>query len=316
LPPDIEDFPQFTMGIVALTPTGAAYQYAPTQPSGLVPPLAPPPTIEGYPPMSTNGLAIAPDGGVWLYQPTQPGQMTEVVPSARPPVNTIPPVTSILSGGGDVGSLLVNSPGTWIPPATSYTRQWQSNGVNIPGATATSYTVQASDVGNLIRVVVTGINASGSGTANSNTVGPITMAPPVNSVLPAITGTPEVGATLTCSPGTWAHNPSYAYQWWQMYYITDVPGDANSSAISGATTNTLVIPAPLGTWCVACVVTATNAAGSATATAPTRGPISAADEEEDVFDDNGGAQSRSLNEKPTKPKPTKKPSKTAKPKRV
>lgn len=40
------------------------------------------------------------------------------------------------------------------------------------------------------------------------------MAAPVNSVLPAITGTVEVGGILSLSNGTWAGSPtSYAYAW-------------------------------------------------------------------------------------------------------
>jgi len=39
------------------------------------------------------------------------------------------------------------------------------------------------------------------------------MAAPVNSVLPAITGTVEVGQTLTVSQGTWTGADSYAYSW-------------------------------------------------------------------------------------------------------
>lgn len=40
-------------------------------------------------------------------------------------------------------------------------------------------------------------------------------AAPVNTVLPAITGTAQVGETLTASTGTWTGNPAptYSYQW-------------------------------------------------------------------------------------------------------
>jgi len=50
---------------------------------------------------------------------------------------------------------------------------------------------------------------------------------PVNSVLPAITGTAQTGVELTVSTGTWSNTPSsYTYQW-----------NADGVAIVGATLN-------------------------------------------------------------------------------
>jgi hypothetical protein len=36
---------------------------------------------------------------------------------------------------------------------------------------------------------------------------------PVNSALPAISGTEQVGETLTATNGTWTNTPTYARQW-------------------------------------------------------------------------------------------------------
>jgi hypothetical protein len=78
---------------------------------------------------------------------------------------------------------------------------------------------------------------------------------PVNSVLPAITGTTTVGQTLTCSSGTWSKSPTYAYQWLR-----------DSVAISGATAATRVLAAPDAGALMSCTVTATNAGVSQVAT--------------------------------------------------
>ncbi|MDD5385352.1 MAG: hypothetical protein PHG89_10795 [Gallionella sp.] len=81
------------------------------------------------------------------------------------------------------------------------------------------------------------------------------MTAPVNTVLPAITGTVGVGNALALSDGTWANVPvSFAYAW-----LVD------GVAVSGATTNAYtVLRADTGKT-VAGRVTATNADGSAAA---------------------------------------------------
>ena len=79
---------------------------------------------------------------------------------------------------------------------------------------------------------------------------------PVNTVLPAISGTTTVGSTLSCSQGTWTQSPtSYAYQW-----------KRGGTAISGATASTYAVVAGDQGTTLTCTVTATNATGSTPAT--------------------------------------------------
>lgn len=81
-------------------------------------------------------------------------------------------------------------------------------------------------------------------------------APPTSNTAPAITGTTNVGDTLTCSQGSWGGSPtSYAYQW-----------KRGGAAISGATANTHVIVSADQSTTLTCSVTATNADGSTTVT--------------------------------------------------
>lgn len=70
---------------------------------------------------------------------------------------------------------------------------------------------------------------------------------PVNSVLPAITGTTTVGQTLTCSTGTWSLSPSFAYQWRR-----------DGVAIAGATASTRLLAAPDAGALMSCTVIATK----------------------------------------------------------
>lgn len=78
---------------------------------------------------------------------------------------------------------------------------------------------------------------------------------PVNSVLPAITGTKTQGQTLTCSSGTWSKSPSYAYQWLR----SGVP-------IIGATASTRVLDVNDVGKLMSCTVKATKSGVSAVAT--------------------------------------------------
>lgn len=95
---------------------------------------------------------------------------------AATPVNTAVPV---ISGSTTVGSALSATTGTWNNSPTSYAYQWQScpsagGCTNIAGATSSTYTVQSSDTGNAIQVIVAASNASGSTAATSNKTAAIT----------------------------------------------------------------------------------------------------------------------------------------------
>lgn len=78
---------------------------------------------------------------------------------------------------------------------------------------------------------------------------------PVNSVLPAITGTKTVGQTLTCSTGTWSLSPTLAYQWLR-----------DGVAIAGATASTRLLAAPDAGALMSCSVIATKNGTQAVAT--------------------------------------------------
>lgn len=94
-----------------------------------------------------------------------------------------------------------------------------------------------------------------------------TPAAPVNTVAPTITGTAQVGQTLTANDGTWTGVPApvITYQW-----------QANSVNIGGATGKTYVpIVGQIGQT-IRCVVTGTNPSGAVPAnTAQTAAVIAA-----------------------------------------
>jgi hypothetical protein len=89
-------------------------------------------------------------------------------PAASLPANTVAPV---VSGIGYVGQTLATTNGTWTGnPAPTFAYQWQRNGSNIGGATASTYVVTLADEGVPVRCVVTATNSEGSASANSNAI--------------------------------------------------------------------------------------------------------------------------------------------------
>lgn len=94
-------------------------------------------------------------------------------------------------------------------------------------------------------------------------------AAPSNSVLPAISGIAQEGVTLTALPGTWSGGPTaYTYQWQS--------NDGGWGNISGATSATYVVQSGDVGNNLRCVVTATNAAGSDSATSAATDTVIAA----------------------------------------
>ena len=147
-----------------------------------------------------------------------------------------PPVTGagapVVTGTGVVGTVLSSGTGTWNGAPTSFTYRWRSGGVNVSGATGSTYTVRAADVGQLIVCRVTAYNATSSGTQDSQGIlgvagtpppetptTPDTPAPPAptalaNTAPPTVAGKYVVGKKLTASAGTWSQLPtSTTYQW-------------------------------------------------------------------------------------------------------
>ena len=86
-------------------------------------------------------------------------------------------------------------------------------------------------------------------------------APPTNTTLPSITGTPKVGETLTAQNGTWTNSPtSFQYQWQRC----DGAG-ASCGNIAGAVEKTYLLKTAEATHTLRVRVLAVNADGSASA---------------------------------------------------
>lgn len=86
-------------------------------------------------------------------------------PSILYPINIVSPV---ISGLLTIGSLLSCKQGTWLNSPTSYSYQWRRDGVNIGGATSSTYTLVTADAGCDITCKVTAVNSYGSAFDVSN----------------------------------------------------------------------------------------------------------------------------------------------------
>jgi hypothetical protein len=111
----------------------------------------------------------------WTWSVAPAGGSSGIVAVFEPapvpvPANTTPPG---ITGQPLQGQVLTVVPGIWTNAPTSRGYQWQREGADIAGATATTYQLTAADVDHVIDVVETATNASGSASATSPTVGPV-----------------------------------------------------------------------------------------------------------------------------------------------
>jgi len=221
-----------------------------------------------------SSLAVQPDGGIaaavsglvvnaTLVSPRFAVVRLQGVAPPTPPVAvTLPTITGVPG----VGRNLVADPGTWsgsTPMTFAY--QWRrcdatgADCVDIDGATTRKHLLTDEDLGHRLRVVVTATNAMGSASSRSAATKAIGVRPAVVTD-PTITGLPGVGRTLTAGPGTWSGSTpmNFTYRWQRC----DATGAA-CAPIDGADTRKYVLTGDDLGHRIRVVVTATNAAGSA-----------------------------------------------------
>lgn len=125
----------------------------------------------------------------------------------------------VVSGVAAVGQALSTTDGAWNNSPTSYAYQWQScssggtSCTDIPGATTSSYTLQASDAGHEILSKISATNAAGTTQALSSPTAVVVDVPKATAK-PLISGKAKVGRHLSAGPGSWSWSPtSFHYEW-------------------------------------------------------------------------------------------------------
>lgn len=169
-------------------------------------------------------------------------------------VNSVAPA---ISGTARQGETLTCSTGTWSgSPTLSY--QWLRNATPIAGATANTRVLAAADIGATMKCVVSAVRQGVTAEKITAATAAVAAAEaPVNTVAPSISGTAQVGQTLTASDGTWtgAPTPVLTRQWL-----------ADDVAIEGETGTTYVpVVGDIGAV-ITVTVTATNAADAVSET--------------------------------------------------
>lgn len=140
----------------------------------------------------------------------------------------LPSLTShavTIEGTAKVGSTLTATTTTWTPAPVALAYTWSRDGVEIDGATSSTYVLTGADAGAVITVTITGTK-SGYSPDSSTSDGTAAVAlGDLTSAVPTMTGDARFGGTLTAAAGTWGPGSvDLAYQWYR--------GD---SAIAGAT---------------------------------------------------------------------------------
>jgi hypothetical protein len=124
----------------------------------------------------------------------------------------VPPRPAVI-GEARVGGTLSVDPGTWEPASTVLTYRWLRDGSPIADAEASTYVLTAADAGHLISAEISGTAPGYAGRVTASAaigVGLGTMTAPAVRV----TGTGQVGTTLTAVPGGWQPaDAALAYQW-------------------------------------------------------------------------------------------------------
>lgn len=111
-------------------------------------------------------------------------------------------------------TLTAQTSGAWSPTPTSFRYQWYANGQKIAGATDRTYTPDADDVGDRLKVNIRAFrDAHHSSLVSSKERPPVALGTLAETTKPTVTTGPTVDKQLTVTPGGWKQQVQVTYQW-------------------------------------------------------------------------------------------------------
>jgi beta-glucanase (GH16 family) len=185
-------------------------------------------------------------------------------------IDTVPPSVSIMTPGSNStlsGSVPISAQASDKVAVASV--QFELDGVDLGSAVTSSpytYTWNTAAASNGMHTITAVATDTAGNTATASVTVDLanTISVPVELTEPVVTGTVATGDVLTTSNGTWTNSPTgYAYQWEQC--STSGTGCTN---INLATNATYTVAAGDAGHTLTAIVTASNGAGPASATAP------------------------------------------------
>lgn len=174
-----------------------------------------------------------------------------------------------VSGTAAQGQVLSVAQGLWSQSPTSYVYAWQrcaANGTsctNIPGATSNTYLLGAADGGHTVRVDVSAQNGAGTSAPVPSAVTSVVIPLPGSTAAPVVSGVAAVGKQLSTTSGVWNTPANFAYAW-----LRCASSGTGCAVIPGATATTYVPTTADAGHTLEAEVSATNVAGTASATSP------------------------------------------------
>jgi hypothetical protein len=176
-------------------------------------------------------------------------------------------VAPAVTGTAAVNQVLTSSVGSWNGAPTSFSYQWQrclpngSGCANIPGATASTYTLTSAEGGNVVRSTVSATNVNGASPFAASPISSAVIPLPAATAPPVISGVAAAGKAITASSGTWNTTATFTYQW-----LRCAGNGTACAAVGGATGKSFFLLGGDAGHTFEVVVTATNAAGTGQAT--------------------------------------------------